>query len=143
MQKNGKKRSSGRSLASKAHFDSIFDTFGWIWGAILGHLGAILGSFSVHFGSMFGKYIYLPKTSAAPQTICPKDRFSNDLSRRPSGKQTLGQIVPKTNSGAHRSKIVQTSQQILPTKPSQKKGAGRAPRGAAQLKLAISKGKCS
>ena len=47
-------------------------------------------------------------------------------------KQPLGQIVPKTSSGTNRSKK-KASQQILPTKPSPKKGAGRAPREAAQF----------
>ena len=47
-------------------------------------------------------------------------------------KQPLGQIVPKTSSGTNRSTKQKMSQQILPTKPSQKKRAGRAPRLAAQ-----------
>ena len=57
---------------------------------------------------------------------------TNDLWDKSFQKQALGQIVPKTYSGTNRSTKQKTIQQILPTMPSQKKGAGRSPRLAAR-----------
>ncbi len=54
---------------------------------------------------------------------------TNNLWDKSFQKQALGQIVPKTTLGQIVPKK-KTSQRILPTKPSLKKGAGRAPREA-------------
>ena len=72
--------------------------------------------YAIRYEQLLGQIV--PKTSSGT------NRSKNRLWDKSFQKQTLGQIVPKNNK--------KTSQQILPIKPSKKKGAGRVPRGAAQ-----------